>query len=61
MKMRKYFWLLALLPLGLGAVAAGINTVTVEKPREGNFYGAGERGHSLRLNGDTLTVYNRQN
>lgn len=26
-----------------------------------NFYGAGERGHSLRLNGDTLVMFNRQN
>jgi alpha-glucosidase (family GH31 glycosyl hydrolase) len=26
-----------------------------------NFYGAGERGHSLKLNGDTLVMYNRQN
>ncbi|MCM1369279.1 MAG: DUF5110 domain-containing protein [Candidatus Amulumruptor caecigallinarius] len=26
-----------------------------------NFYGAGERGHRLRLNGDTLVMYNRQN
>ena len=26
-----------------------------------NFYGAGERGHSLRLNGDSLVNYNRQN
>ncbi len=26
-----------------------------------NYYGAGERGHSLRLNGDTLVMYNRQN
>lgn len=26
-----------------------------------NFYGAGERGHSLRLNGDTLIMFNRQN
>lgn len=25
------------------------------------FYGAGERGHSLTLNGDTLSMYNRQN
>ena len=25
------------------------------------FYGAGERGHSLALNGDTLSFYNRQN
>lgn len=26
-----------------------------------NYYGAGERGHSLRLNGDTLVMFNRQN
>lgn len=26
-----------------------------------NLYGAGERGHKLRLNGDTLVMYNRQN
>lgn len=26
-----------------------------------NFYGAGERGHSLHLNGDTLVMFNRQN
>lgn len=25
------------------------------------FYGAGERGHSLNINGDTLVMYNRQN
>lgn len=27
----------------------------------GAFYGAGERGHSLKLNGDTLVMYNKQN
>lgn len=27
----------------------------------GTFYGAGERGHSLKLNGDTLVMYNKQN
>ncbi len=27
----------------------------------GNYYGAGERGHSLKLNGDTLVMFNRQN
>lgn len=26
-----------------------------------HFYGAGERGHSLELNGDTLVMFNRQN
>ena len=25
------------------------------------FYGGGERGHALNINGDTLTMYNRQN
>ena len=29
--------------------------------RAQNLYGAGERGHSLRLNGDTLVNFNRQN
>lgn len=28
---------------------------------EGSFYGAGERGHSFNLYGDTLVMYNRQN
>lgn len=27
----------------------------------GSYYGAGERGHSLNLRGDTLVMYNRQN
>lgn len=36
--------------------------VTFLNPGAGDiFYGAGERGHSLRLNGDTLVMYNRQN
>lgn len=30
-------------------------------PAGDNLYGAGERGHSLRLNGDSLVMYNRQN
>lgn len=28
---------------------------------DGSFYGAGERGHSFNLRGDTLVMYNRQN
>lgn len=28
---------------------------------KGSFYGAGERGHSFNLRGDTLVMYNRQN
>lgn len=50
-----------LLPLGIGAAAEAINSVSVPKPGKGYIYGAGERGHSLTLNGDTLTFYNRQN
>lgn len=37
-------------------------SITFSYPRtQQQFYGAGERGHSLCLNGDTLTMYNRQN
>lgn len=36
--------------------------VTFSCPAGGDmFYGAGERGHSLNINGDTLVMYNRQN
>lgn len=38
-----------------------LKTVTFKTPEGDNFYGAGEKGHSLTLNGDTLTLYNRQN
>ncbi len=38
-----------------------LKRVTFLNPGGQNFYGAGERGHSLRLNGDSLTMYNRQN
>ena len=38
-----------------------LKRVSFANGRSQNFYGAGERGHSLRLNGDTLTMYNRQN
>lgn len=36
-------------------------TATFLTPQGESFYGAGERGHSLRLNGDTLVMYNKQN
>ena len=45
----------------------GVNNVAKTKRisffngRAQNFYGAGERGHHLRLNGDTLVMFNRQN
>lgn len=38
-----------------------VKTVTHLQGSKENFYGAGERGHSLRLNGDSLVMYNRQN
>lgn len=41
--------------------AGKIKTVTHFASAKENFYGAGERGHSLRLNGDSLVMYNRQN
>lgn len=52
--------LLGVLPLGLAAVEWN-QTVSVPNTSKGNFYGAGERGHSLSLSGDTLSFYNRQN
>lgn len=39
----------------------GSNSVSFIMPSGVNFYGAGERGHSLVLNGDSLSFYNRQN
>lgn len=38
-----------------------VKTVSLRNGRKQNFYGGGERGHSLRLNGDTLVMFNRQN
>ncbi len=49
------------------AEASGVNnssdikTISLLNNVAQNFYGAGERGHSLCLNGDTLSMYNRQN
>lgn len=36
-------------------------TLTFFTPEGDNFYGAGERGHSLTLNGSDLTMWNRAN
>ena len=36
-------------------------SMTLSPAAGGTFYGAGERGHSLKLNGDTLVMYNKQN
>ncbi len=35
--------------------------ITLDGSKAGRLYGAGERGHRPTLNGDTLTMYNRQN
>jgi len=41
---------------------SGIRTVRFAgSGSDENFFGAGERGHALSLNGDTLVMYNRQN
>ncbi len=38
-----------------------VKSVTLSGENVGNIFGAGERGHKLKLNGDSLTMYNRQN
>lgn len=38
-----------------------LKSVTFEGNPEEKMYGAGERGHKLNLNGDSLVMYNRQN
>ncbi len=38
-----------------------LKSVTLLATEGDNYYGAGERGHRLRLNGDSLSMYNRQN
>ena len=39
----------------------GARRISFANGRAQNFYGAGERAHRLRLNGDTLVMFNRQN
>lgn len=41
--------------------SGSVKTVSLRNGIAQNLYGAGERGHSLRLNGDTLVMFNRQN
>lgn len=41
--------------------ADGKYEISLRTSGKGSFYGAGERGHSLNLRGDTLVMYNRQN
>ncbi len=47
---------------GLRSVNAdGTVSLSLSYLGKGTFYGAGERGHSINLSGDTLVMYNRQN
>lgn len=41
--------------------SGAVKTVSLRNGVAQNFYGTGERGHKLRLNGDTLVMFNRQN
>lgn len=41
--------------------SGAVKRVTFNGKDPGELYGAGERGHSLKLNGDSLVMYNRQN
>lgn len=46
---------------GVRSIIDGKQQLSLSTSGVGSFYGAGERGHSLSLNGDTLVMYNKQN
>lgn len=46
---------------GVRTIADGKQQLSLATTGVGSYYGAGERGHSLPLNGDTLVMYNKQN
>lgn len=48
---------------GVRTLAPGRQQLSIFTPRDGSgsFYGAGERGYSFNLAGDTLVMYNKQN
>ncbi|MDE5735042.1 MAG: DUF5110 domain-containing protein [Duncaniella sp.] len=46
---------------GVRTSAGGRRTMTISTMGGGSFYGAGERGYSFNLAGDTLVMYNKQN
>ncbi len=46
---------------GVRTTANGKQSLSLATTGNGSFYGAGERGHSFNLTGDTLVMYNKQN
>lgn len=46
---------------GARPLSGGRTAISLATTSAGSLYGAGERGHSLDLRGDTLVMYNRQN
>lgn len=46
---------------GVRTTADGLQEMEIATMGGGSFYGAGERGHSFNLSGDTLVMYNKQN
>lgn len=46
---------------GLRTLSDGRQSISLSTLGSGSFYGAGERGYSFNLAGDTLVMYNRQN
>ncbi|MCM1066734.1 MAG: DUF5110 domain-containing protein [Muribaculaceae bacterium] len=46
---------------GARPLRGGRSEITLGTSTKGSYYGAGERGHSYNLRGDTLVMYNRQN
>lgn len=46
---------------GLRTLTDGRRQLRLSTMGAGSFYGAGERGHSVNLAGDTLVMYNKQN
>lgn len=46
---------------GVRTTDNGRQTISISTMGSGSFYGAGERGYSFNLAGDTLVMYNKQN
>ncbi len=46
---------------GIRSIAGGKQQLSLSTMGAGSFYGAGERGYSFNLAGDTLVMYNKQN